>query len=1158
MATYLQGVTDYIPDYQPFQPDLNFYANVLQAKQTQYDSNWKSLNNLYAELHNADLTHDQNIKKKDDLLKQIDFNIKRVTSLDLSLQQNIDQATQVFRPFYEDQYLMKDMAWTKNYTSKVSQALNLKNAQDEKMRAQYWDTGIKEMQYRREEFKNSTLEETLNMNNVTYTPYVNAMEKYLKLAKDTGLSIDIKDVDESGLYFVREKNGKALMTPLQNLFMSAYANDPALQAVYATQSYVKRKDYAEQYASKFNGNKVEAEKEYLKEQFNFLKNYTATKNAEAKETVQVTKNKSAAAQQAIENGEEGVFTESYLESLNNALTVDETVAGHAEKLNNEINGENSSTISTSARSGDPNELDLNNLELARLRVDSGTASVLAEQDILGASEIYAYRDYSYEKSANPVGLENLRHQNSLSRIDYTHTLKEKEMELKFKYDLEKDRIKQGLEDGTIWYDKEGKMHEDDGSAFSFSHPSASGLATGVVNVMADNQKMYNETVANLTGTYIGNTLTRLKNLADGMDGQNPLVTDKELWSALSFLDPNSKEAKTRYNTKSGRVLLNKMWNEYQNDPDKFILKFSKTNQVLKLKKFMDGWAYRNAGDPVADEYNGDESNAQIEEYNRYRLNVNLVNEHNNQKIKKGLIASLDSNEQFKKLKPETKERLADLYIKKVKTGGELDEDELQNFIDRNIQYEIPIKKSKSGSIYDERLGYVLGNEKMKSFNNYMNDQKSKWSDKNWRQSSEGKKIQTAANFQEYLDKKAIAFLSKNISDTEFKKLIAGEVYKNNQRIKKEGYDKKWLKKSPYDYTPEELASAKKQYFTNLNKLNIGHTDLYDGEGYKKGKRSFSEQTGADMEDLYDLMSNAYLNTITKTGNEGLQSFRGLVTTQGGKYGFTAKDLTGKYVRLNNPSYGGFQDFQEMMQDINRIQFNQDPSKYAVTYGGLTETAATNAKMDPYRVKALLRELQMSAGKGSKTPPFLIARAPMARENINLSAVVIYPHKEILEKYFKDAEGKTQTWLVNAVLKNGISFIAPKQQWTNSFSRENELSTTEAVLNAKGKIQYNSGNGGGGYVIERVRNVPGVDYRSSYTLNMINEATGVVEQRSESLPLQRSGNLIDDNEKLINYYIREADRHNQAMIQKFRRENNQEALANIRNGFRNVPRGGYKY
>ena len=65
MATYIQGVTDFIPDYQPFQPDLNFYSNLLQAKQTQYDTNWKSINKLYGQLYGADLTHDLNIEKKD-------------------------------------------------------------------------------------------------------------------------------------------------------------------------------------------------------------------------------------------------------------------------------------------------------------------------------------------------------------------------------------------------------------------------------------------------------------------------------------------------------------------------------------------------------------------------------------------------------------------------------------------------------------------------------------------------------------------------------------------------------------------------------------------------------------------------------------------------------------------------------------------------------------------------------------------------------------------------------------------------------------------------------------------------------------------------------------------------------------------------------------
>ncbi len=108
MATYLQGVTDYIPQFQPFQPDLNFYASLMQTKQSQYDSNWKALNKVYGQYFYADLTRDNNVKKKEDLLKQIEFNLKRVSGLDLSLEQNVNQATQVFKPFYEDKNLMKD------------------------------------------------------------------------------------------------------------------------------------------------------------------------------------------------------------------------------------------------------------------------------------------------------------------------------------------------------------------------------------------------------------------------------------------------------------------------------------------------------------------------------------------------------------------------------------------------------------------------------------------------------------------------------------------------------------------------------------------------------------------------------------------------------------------------------------------------------------------------------------------------------------------------------------------------------------------------------------------------------------------------------------------------------------------------------------------
>ena len=156
MATYLQGVQDYIPQFQPFQPDLNLYSNVLQTKQTEYDSAWKSLNNVYGQYFYADLTRDGNIQRKEELLQNIDFNLKRISGLDLSLDQNVEKAVQVFKPFYEDEYLMKDMAWTKNYSNQKGRAEGLKNSLDEKRRTSYWDGGVRALDYMREEFKEAS------------------------------------------------------------------------------------------------------------------------------------------------------------------------------------------------------------------------------------------------------------------------------------------------------------------------------------------------------------------------------------------------------------------------------------------------------------------------------------------------------------------------------------------------------------------------------------------------------------------------------------------------------------------------------------------------------------------------------------------------------------------------------------------------------------------------------------------------------------------------------------------------------------------------------------------------------------------------------------------------------------------------------------------
>ena len=50
---------------------------------------WKKLNNVYGSLLYADTTHEQSQEVKDQLKNEIDFNLRRVSGLDLSLEQNV-------------------------------------------------------------------------------------------------------------------------------------------------------------------------------------------------------------------------------------------------------------------------------------------------------------------------------------------------------------------------------------------------------------------------------------------------------------------------------------------------------------------------------------------------------------------------------------------------------------------------------------------------------------------------------------------------------------------------------------------------------------------------------------------------------------------------------------------------------------------------------------------------------------------------------------------------------------------------------------------------------------------------------------------------------------------------------------------------------------
>lgn len=563
MATYLQGVTDYIPQVQPFQPNMNLYANVLQQKQTKYDQNWESINNVYSQLIYADLSRGDNQERRDELVKAIDFNLKKVSGLDLSLQQNTRQAKQLFTPFYEDKFLMKDMAWTKNFRSEASRALGLKNSKDEKQRAQYWDTGMKGLDYRKQEFTEAELQDTLNFGNARYTSYVNTSEKALDIAKKANLSIESVDFSPDGRWIIKNTNGEKLKEPLSKLFMATVAKDPAVQAVYQEQAYVNRKDYASVNASMFNGDKKQAEIRYLSEQLDNQALKTKMKYDELNDRSRVYTNKINTLQKQLDNNTAKPGTEKLLAELKSNKQINDTALGRWNEVLEQLKGSESSTLSTSNGFRNP----YGDLETLRRKVDGAVANELLYKDVNEAAQTFAYRNHKQDVEANPYKVMEIKHQNAVSlermRAESRRTLLEDKINAEKQFEWQKEMVKAGV--GT--FNEKGEFNYLPGFNEVRSKTTRGSDTTTPLMNYEEVKNLGEDQIIETSSKVVTPIIQTLYQLLQ--DGQNengePLIDKEEIENILgvdikTFNDNYKNKDWVLQNVTSDK--LTKIWNKY--------------------------------------------------------------------------------------------------------------------------------------------------------------------------------------------------------------------------------------------------------------------------------------------------------------------------------------------------------------------------------------------------------------------------------------------------------------------------------------------------------------------------------------------------------------------------------------------------------------------
>lgn len=431
MATYIQGLTDYIPQIQPFQPDLNFYGNVMQTRQGRYDSAKKKVSDLYGSLLYSPMSRDSNIKRREEFFKVVDNDIKRISGMDLSLQQNQDAAMNVFKGFYEDKYMINDMVKTKKAYAEMDRGNNFKYCTDtEKCGGQYWDAGMQKLQYKMEEFKKVSDDESMNYQIGEFDPYYDWKKDASKKAKELGY--EVKQDTVNGRWIVRDSNGKLVQGGLYNLFSSLYGDDPRVQSNYDTQAYVTRKNFAKGNVLQF-GSEEEAERQYIMKNINQGLNDAHSNMKEVTDSYNQINN---------------TLTKLDRKSKGAGLTPQEKQAyALATEQKTQLAG--SKATLQSRIDNIQNNIDMNDIDSLRRRSDLSAATAFEQQDMIGLAKSLADIKQEHTLEVNPYAkmYEEFGLQKKLA--DHNALLDVWKMKHEYGYKFKLEELKEAKKNGQL-------------------------------------------------------------------------------------------------------------------------------------------------------------------------------------------------------------------------------------------------------------------------------------------------------------------------------------------------------------------------------------------------------------------------------------------------------------------------------------------------------------------------------------------------------------------------------------------------------------------------------------------------------------------------------------------------------------------------------------
>jgi len=431
MATYIQGVTDYIPQIQPFKPDFQFYATALQTLQSKYDTNYKQLSDYYGTLLKSPMLRDSNIKRRDEFMNAVQGQIQKISGMDLSLKQNVDQAVRVLEPLVNDKYIINDIVKTRNWNSQRQYSQNIKDTEA------WWAGGDAALQYWAEDFKKVNDEDSLSFSNPEYVENVNIMKIALDDMTKNKFVVKSDNFSPDGRWIVTTQNGDLIAPTLRDYLVGRFGSDPKMMKFLNTEAYVNRKNYITSNIDKYEGNEAKAQMAYAQERLD--KAITSIKSSKLK----------ADDQKKMIDGYMDAY-EDYV-SRNGVLPSDKSIINQGQSLSQ---AQQNATSAKNVADGFATTLDLYNRDyMDFLNNGSKLDQIMAMSNMYerfdAAATQYARLTESKElKTHNPFKLEEMKHANDVALEDMR--LKNDLIKIEFKENLKdkKEREKLGIDANT--------------------------------------------------------------------------------------------------------------------------------------------------------------------------------------------------------------------------------------------------------------------------------------------------------------------------------------------------------------------------------------------------------------------------------------------------------------------------------------------------------------------------------------------------------------------------------------------------------------------------------------------------------------------------------------------------------------------------------------